>query len=144
MSIAAPGLSTPRLFGNRYGSVGPAGYHVDVMGFDDQASVGVFLLLGHDLVKLGVVVSRFQPLVTLFFGRITANVNERILGANTQFRIALNRDPVSYVRDSMPGVNSSGTARKTAGQRIALTGKCRIYPQFKEASRFPLLSQAPA
>src|SRR5437879_2274125 len=91
-------------------------HHVDIMCFNDELGGWVLLLLRYNLTKLGVIVGRLEAFVTLLSRRIAPHVNERILAADAQFRVALLWDPVPHVRDSVPRVDGGCAARENAPQ----------------------------
>ena len=114
------------------------------MRLDDELRVRVPLLLGYHLAKLGVVMSGLEALVPLLFRWITPHVNERVLGADAQLRIALLRDPIPHVRDPMPRVDGGRAAGKTRRERIPLPRLGGVHAQLEEPDGLLLLSVTPA
>ena len=113
-------LALSFLFRDRDGRIGAVRHHVDIVRLYDELGIRVRLRFRHDLTKFRIVVRRIEALVSLLLGRIAANVNERVLGADAQLRVALHRNPISNVRDPVPHVNHGGAACETRRERIAL------------------------
>src|SRR3989442_5983185 len=65
------------------GRVAAARPHVDVVHGADQPVGGITFLLRHHFLELGIVVSRLQTLVARVLRRVSANVDERALGADS-------------------------------------------------------------
>src|ERR1700736_3109775 len=101
-------------------------YHVDVMRLDDEPRLRVPLLFCHDFGKLRIVVSSFQPLIPLRLGRVPPNVDERVLGADAEFWVALLRNPITDVCDSMLRVNCSRSACKAGRERVSFARLSRV------------------
>ena len=87
---------------------------------------------------------RLEAFVTLLSRRIAPHVNERILAADAQFRVALLWDPVPHVRDSVPRVDGGCAARETRRKRIPLPRLGSVHAQFKESDGLLALTVAPA
>src|SRR5580704_6087052 len=87
--------------------------------------------------------SRLEPLIALLLRGIASNINESVLGADSEFGIALNRDPVAHVRDSMLGEYARGVVRETGRERVALPGLGRVYAQLEKPHRLLFLNDAP-
>src|SRR5206468_10611157 len=93
--------------------------------------------------KLGIVMRCREPRVALRFRRVAPDVDERVLRADAQLRVALLGNPVADVRDPVPRVDRGRPPGKACGQRVALSGLRRVDPQLVE-SRGRLLRIAPA
>src|SRR5262245_63952132 len=115
-----------QLLHQRDGAVCPARRHVNVVRLDDELGVGIAFLSGYNFVELSVVVSGLEALVAFFFRWITAHVNERVCRADTQLRIALEWNPVTYVCNSVPCIDRCSAAGEACGERIPLSGLRRV------------------
>src|SRR6202035_3825705 len=71
------------------------------------------------------------------------HVYKSVLGANAQFRVALLRNPVPYVRNPMPRVDGGRAPGESRRQSIPLPRLGRVDAQFEKSDRFLLLSVAP-
>ena len=89
--------------------------HVDVVNLRDEPRRGILLLIRHDLGEFRIRTPRLEPLVAFRFGRIPADVDERVLGADPELWIALLWNPVPDVGDSVPRVDGCGPAREPRG-----------------------------
>ena len=118
--------------------------HIDVVNLHDESGLGISLLLRHDLGKFRIRAPRLEPLVAFLFGRIPADVDERVLGADPELRVALLWNPVPDVRDTVPRVDGRGPAREPRGQRVPPPWQGGVDPQLVEPGRRLLLRVAPA
>src|SRR5205823_6590311 len=139
-----PPISSWLLFGDGNRRIGAVRRHVDIVRLYDELSCRVRLLLGYDLAKLRVVVRCVEAFVPLRFRGIAPNVNECVLGADTQLRIALLRDPVAYIGDPVSRIDGSGAGCETCGERIPLSRLGCVYAQLVEPDSVALLGVAPA
>src|SRR5258705_10160958 len=113
------------------------------MRLDDEPRLRVLFLSCHDFGKLRIVVSRFEPSIPFRLGRVPPNVDERVLGADAEFRVALLRNPIAHVCDAMLRVNCSRSACKAGRERFPFSGLSRVDAQLIEPDSLLLLREPP-
>ena len=86
--------------------------HVDVVGFHDEPRVGIPFLLQHNLGEPGSSRAGLEPLVALCFRGIPAHIDECVFRTDAELCVALLRDPVADVRNSMSRINGSRAVGK--------------------------------
>src|ERR1700730_11579976 len=101
--------------------------------------IRAFLLLGNNLFKFGIGASRLEPLVSFLFRGIASNINEGVLGADPEFRVAFDRDPVAHIGDPVPCEDRRRAVCETRCERIPLARLSLVYAQLVKPGRFLFL-----
>src|SRR4030095_432671 len=117
--------------------------HRDVVGLYDEPRVEIPFLLQHHLGELRIVVDRLETFVALFFRGIPAHIDECVFRTDAELCVALLRDPVADVRNSMPRINRGRAVGKPSSQGVSLSRLRGVDAQLVKSNRVLLLRESP-